>query len=222
MKKRRSGFTLIELLVAIAILAILLAIVLSAMKKALDRGQTARCMSNLHQIHVLALLYSTDFGDWLPSIQMTETAFHGSLDDYHGYYLAMTQTYGGIYNSWGGSPYPDNPNPVAATNRTKGDRWLNAFVEFTTNTQGTVMRCPVDNRDPGPRFSSYRDGGLNHTNLFQQLREWTGTPDDDSLNSHIELYLDDDPETDYHHPQDRLNVVYLDGHVASIEEYPVP
>ncbi len=219
MKKRRSGFTLIELLVAIAILAILLAIVLSAMKKALDRGHTARCMSNLHQIHMLALLYSTDFGDWLPSIQMTETAFHGSLDDYHGYYLTMTTTYWSAYGSWGG--YPGDAYANASTNRRNGDQWLDAFVEATTNTQGTVMRCPVDKRDPGPRFSSYRDGGLNHPNLFQRLSESTFTGDD-SLNSHIELYLDDDPETDYHHPQDRLNVVYLDGHVASIEEYPVP
>lgn len=54
---RRQGFTLIELLVVIAVIALLLSIVLPALKKAKERTRELVCTSNLRQVGLSILLY---------------------------------------------------------------------------------------------------------------------------------------------------------------------
>jgi len=50
----------------IAIIAILAALLLPALKGARDRAKIAVCSSNLRQTHVGATLYADDFNGWLP------------------------------------------------------------------------------------------------------------------------------------------------------------
>jgi prepilin-type N-terminal cleavage/methylation domain-containing protein/prepilin-type processing-associated H-X9-DG protein len=64
-----QGFTLIELLVVIAIIAILAALLLPALAKARERGNRARCCSNLHQIGIGLMIYAHDNRDLLPKGQ---------------------------------------------------------------------------------------------------------------------------------------------------------
>ena len=59
-KKKRPGFTLIELLVVIAIIAILASLLLPVLARARDKGKTAKCMSNLRQLGMAAMLYDED------------------------------------------------------------------------------------------------------------------------------------------------------------------
>jgi prepilin-type N-terminal cleavage/methylation domain-containing protein/prepilin-type processing-associated H-X9-DG protein len=55
------GFTLIELLVVIAVIAVLIGILLPALSKARRSGMTTKCASNMHQIVVALVAYTSDF-----------------------------------------------------------------------------------------------------------------------------------------------------------------
>jgi prepilin-type N-terminal cleavage/methylation domain-containing protein len=65
MMKRRA-FTLIELLVVIAIISTLAAMLLPALSGAKERGRTAACLSNLHQIGVALQIYTDENNNYLP------------------------------------------------------------------------------------------------------------------------------------------------------------
>jgi len=62
----QPAFTLIELLVVIAIIATLAALLLPALAKAKEQGRSARCLSNLRQFGLAAVLYADDEGGALP------------------------------------------------------------------------------------------------------------------------------------------------------------
>jgi prepilin-type N-terminal cleavage/methylation domain-containing protein len=62
MNKRR-GFTLIELLVVIAVIAILMAILMPALKRAREQGKRAVCLSDLKQKVLAWVMYSDSIVD---------------------------------------------------------------------------------------------------------------------------------------------------------------
>ena len=62
----KKGFTLIELLVVIAIIALLLAVLVPALKKARQQAQSVICQSRLKEWGSLYAMYAMDYEDHLP------------------------------------------------------------------------------------------------------------------------------------------------------------
>lgn len=68
-KHRRAGFTLLELLVVIAIIAVLISVLLPALKMARENGKRIKCMSNMKQIAAGQLMYMEDNGPRVPWVK---------------------------------------------------------------------------------------------------------------------------------------------------------
>ena len=62
----RSAFTLVELLVVIGVIALLISMLLPALKKAREAANAAVCLSNLKQINAAYLLYAAENKQRLP------------------------------------------------------------------------------------------------------------------------------------------------------------
>lgn len=64
---KRTAFTIIELLVVVAIIAILAALLLPALRNAKESGLRTACLNNVRQIGSSLMLYADDYNQWLPA-----------------------------------------------------------------------------------------------------------------------------------------------------------
>lgn len=66
--QQRKGFTLVELLVVIGIIAVLIAMLLPALKRAKEAAQRTGCMSNMKQLITAQRMYAEDWKGRLPFV----------------------------------------------------------------------------------------------------------------------------------------------------------
>lgn len=110
---KKGGFTLIELLVVIAIIALLLSIIMPALKKAKEQAMAMGCMSNQRQASIATLTYSEENDGYnIPSWQ--QMAFVTNITPEH-WYTYIKPYYGDtkklLLCPQAKKPYVDTDNP---------------------------------------------------------------------------------------------------------------
>ena len=238
-KQMARGFTLIELLVVIAIIAILLAILMPAMRKIREIARETACKSNLRNVGLAVAMYLDDYERKIPNTGSSNGFLWFESDGvtyrrpgsgsgtywgtYYKDYLKETKIFGCpslqrvpeglIYNY---SDFPDSSAVIQhaafglnhherARGRNTNDIYrVSEFIFCTDHAEprpecGTSDAFHNGDRPGAMNLTSHRRGG----SRFRYYRQ---------IFRHNIRYADDD------RTGGRANILWLDGHVTSLEE----
>ena len=195
---QRKAFTIIELLIVIAIIGILAAMLLPALKTANDTANRIVCASNLKQLGTAFAMYVNDYNDFTPTCQ---SMYNGSLS-----------------TNWPCALYPELngnakvfhcPSLMKGIDRTYGSNLGSTFtirgpdyIGYGFN-QNAVGRIPSQNC----KFSKYK----NPSALCLMLETTEG--DIYFTQSNADLWA-------YRH-NNTMNVLYADGHIDTMKIFTI-
>ena len=134
---RREAFTLIELLVVVAIIGILAALLLPALARAKESARKTKCMNNVKQMQLMALLYATDRNDALPLPISTDPV---NMSDQG---IETISPWGPITPAWVAGDMDFSPHNECNTSLTLlVDPRYAAFSAYNNNA--SIYKCPDD------------------------------------------------------------------------------
>jgi prepilin-type N-terminal cleavage/methylation domain-containing protein/prepilin-type processing-associated H-X9-DG protein len=130
--QKQAAFTLIELLVVIAVIALLVAILLPALRGAREQGKITQCLANQHSLAQATVLYSNDYRDAMVSAWTDSRTRTDSWVDW-----PRTET----------GAYLSDSQLASATDAAAHRRGIEAGVLFSFTGDVRVYHCPSDNRE---------------------------------------------------------------------------
>jgi len=236
-KHNIKGFTLIELLVVIAIIAVLLSILMPAMRRIKEMARESACKSNLRSIGLGVQMYLDDYERKIPNtLSANQFLWHapdgvtylkpGSSDSYWGIYyieyLKETKIFGcpSLTRVPEGLIYTYNNYPDPAKLIQHAAFGLNHHSRNRGRNTNDIHRISefifcTDHAEPRPECST-SDGFHNNDTPgamnLTQYRSGGRFPQYRQIFRHNIRYADAD------RTGGRANILWLDGHVTALEE----
>jgi prepilin-type N-terminal cleavage/methylation domain-containing protein/prepilin-type processing-associated H-X9-DG protein len=232
----KRGFTLIELLVVIAIIAVLLAILMPAMRKIKEIARETACKSNLKNVGIAVQMYLDDYERKIPHTQSSNQFLWyqsdgktrrkpGSSGTYWGTfyfdYLKNTKIFGcpslqrvaeGLIYDAGGDPSETIKHAAFGLNHHDRARGRNTNDIYRLDE---FIYC-LDHAEPRP------DGGtsdcLHNNNRIGGMNLTSYRKGGSRHFSYRQIFRHNIRYADPDRTGGRTNVLWLDGHVTHIEE----
>jgi prepilin-type N-terminal cleavage/methylation domain-containing protein len=146
--RARQGFTLIELLVVVAIIALLVSILLPALRDAREQAKLVKCLANYRQVTTMTIQYFLDYKDDFPFYAWSEAGlgvcswvYGGKTSDDHP--VSGVEGWNILYG--GANFHPTNTRPL---NKYLMGGKMPADIIMSDGTRRRtdipVLHCPSD------------------------------------------------------------------------------
>jgi len=227
----RWGFTLIELLVVIAIIALLVAILLPSLNKARELAKAVRCASNVRGIGMGWQLYLSDNNEAFPQLYVESSPGSFATRNMQWFYGGKQPCIYDDYHAPTGLAFrPLNPYVDQALKKEKGtglfscpaDGQIKHSVTGASDTLGYTTYEYYGNsymmtdsllvpRDESGREQKGETFYLKYVEIpYSQMglagdSQWYYAANDSLWQAH------------FHNRRDKVNVVFLDGHVEYLQ-----
>jgi prepilin-type processing-associated H-X9-DG protein/prepilin-type N-terminal cleavage/methylation domain-containing protein len=216
---RNSAFTLVELLVVIGIIALLIAFLMPALRKARETANSLVCKSNLRQAYLGFAYYSSDFNDYIPASAPGTDNWHYHLGQ-RGYLGGTERTRWGV-DSWRILRCPvEYPMYYAPLSFTPFGQYDSCYEDIYIQTSYAInWAYSYYKRDVPRKGFSKSPPGCSRTKMpmLMDCPAWNVGWAVAAFEWHVDdLYWVWDPLYPYRHPGHSANVAYMDGHVGEV------